>query len=217
VCTRPAPPAPAEGPGLLSAEVLAFGLGTLRARNDDEAERLHRSLWRRYGRIQVHNEEIYGRIRALHWFTIPSAERARKESFDSTNVLYGDVVGELQQLWDRRADIAFLDAVAAQLQSLRINVQAGAYFYPPLNLPMVLRLHRQQQALWKTPPVSGRALLRRLDYLLDHIELDEKASTVYSLARITPQPQPQVPRTGPATAPESNDWQADRSGYDGWL
>jgi hypothetical protein len=144
-------------------------------------------------------------------------ERARKESYDSTNVLYGDVVGELQQLWDRRADIAFLDAVAAHLQSLRVQMQAGAYFYPPLNLPMVLKLHRQKQALWKTPPTSGRALLRRLDYLLDHIELDEKAATVHSLTEVAPQPQPRAPRPGTGRAPESGDWQADRSGYDGWM
>jgi hypothetical protein len=204
-----------EGPGLLSADVLAYGVGTLRARNDDEAERLHRSLWRRYGRIQVRNEEVYARIRALHWFTIPSLERARKESFDSTNVLYGDVVGELQQLWDRRADIAFLDFVATSLQTLRVQIQAGAYFFPPLNVPMVLKLHRQKEALWKTPPSNGRALLRRLDYLLDHIELDDKVTTAHSLAEIMPQPEPKVPRSGPAQEPTG--WQSDRSGYDGWL
>ena len=40
-----------HGPGLLAGELLCFGTGTLRARNDDPVERIHDYLWSQYGRL----------------------------------------------------------------------------------------------------------------------------------------------------------------------
>ena len=56
------------------------------------------------------HETVYARIGALHWNSLPLIHGKQKESFDSTNVIYGDAYGELEQLWERRADTAFLGA-----------------------------------------------------------------------------------------------------------
>jgi hypothetical protein len=198
-----------EGPGLVSAELLAFGAGTLRARNDDPLEEIHRYLWSQHGRLHPRGQQVYAQIRALHLNSLPLLFPRRKESFDSTNVIYGDVLGELEQLWDRRADTAFLDGIARSLQSFRTGGEIAAYLSPPLNLNAVLKLHLRAQSLWRTPPVSGRALLRRIDYLLEHIHVDNCPCTFFR-------------RTEPHIEPHqldsaSTDWNADLSGYDGWL
>ncbi len=101
-----------HGPGLLAGELLCFGAGMLRARNDDPVERIHHYLWSQYGRLHTRHEIVYARIGALHWNSLPLIYAKQKESFDSTNLIYGDAFGELEQLWERRADTAFLEQVA---------------------------------------------------------------------------------------------------------
>jgi hypothetical protein len=133
----------------------------------------------------------------------------RKESFDSTNVIYGDVLGELEQLWDRRADTAFLEGIARSLQALRASGEIAAYLSPPLNLSEVIKLHLRAQSLWRTPPASGRALLRRIDYLLEHIQVDNCPCTFFR------RDESEVERHELDSAP--GEWNADCSGYDGWL
>jgi len=108
---------------MLAAELLAFGTGSLRARNDDPAERIHHHLWGQYGRLQTRHEAVYARIRTLHRNSLLPLNRIQKESFDSTNLIYGDVFGELEQLWERRADTVFLDQVAQGLEPLRKDAQ----------------------------------------------------------------------------------------------
>jgi hypothetical protein len=78
-----------------------------------------------------------------------------------------------------------------------------------LNLEGVVGLHMRAQALWRTPPATGRALLRRLDYILEHTEIDTSAQTIFRQGE---------PPAGPvADEPPSPGWEADDSGYDGWL
>ena len=199
-----------EGAGMLSAELLAYGIGTLRARNDDLQDKLHQSMWRKYGRLSSRHEISYATIRALHWASQPSKERTRKESYDSTNVIYGDVLGEIQQLWDRRADISFLDQVARSLQALRGGLETGPSFHPPLNTPLILKLHKQCQAVWRRPPSGGRALLRRLDYLMENLVVDDNPTVAHHLGEMVGQQQKAPSRRQRSSGP-------DRSGYDGWL
>ena len=91
-----------QGPSLLAGELLCFGVGMLRACNDDPFEEIHRYLWGRYGRLQSRHETVHARIRALHWNSRPAAYTKQKESFDSTNLIFGDAFGELEQRSRRR-------------------------------------------------------------------------------------------------------------------
>lgn len=195
------------GPFMVSAELLVFGTGMLRARNDDAADPLHRYLWSQHGRITPLKEIVYANIRALHRYSDQSFGIG-KESFDSTNLLLGDVLGEIEQLYDRRADTAFLDTVARTLQEFRLRPEIAAYTRPPLNLMGVVELHLKRQALWKAPPVDGRAVLRRIEYILNRTTVDDAPPTLFCWRESQNVNQPPLERGGPPP---------DQSGYDGWL
>ena len=194
---------PKNGPGMLSADLLCFGVGMLRARNDDPAEVLFADMLARYGRLQSRLEIVHARVHTLHWNSLPILPFPSKESYDSTNVIYGDAHGELLQLWDRRADTDYLGKVAKYLQRIRRSAEIAADCHPPLSLPTMLQMHLRAQAVWRQPPPTARSLLHRLEFLLDQTVIDQDAATVCAA--------PASDRPG-LRSPER-----DRSGYDGWL
>jgi hypothetical protein len=197
-----------QRPGLLSCELLTFGTGALRARNDTRQDPIHSYVNRTCGRLHSRLEVVYSRIGALHLNSWRPQEPAWKEWYDSTNVIYGDVFGELEQLWARRADTDFLDQVAIRLQQFRLNGRLRGFLQPPLNLEMIQKLHLKN-AIWRVPPSSGRSLLRRLEHVLEHSILDSAPAAPATPGR----PQPE----DGAEAPPGRGWPADSSGYDGWL
>lgn len=194
-------------PGMVAAGLLAFGAGTLRARNDNPQEPLHSYLRERYGRLQSRHEVVFGRLRTLHCRSDSELRIVEKESFDSTNLIYGDAYGEIEQLWERRADIAFLDLVAGSLQGIRLRGHLAGFVYPPLHLSALLELHLRAQPLWKSPPATGRALLRRVEYILDHTVVDSLPQTLIARPR-RPIQLPPMP---------AKEWESDPSGYEGWM
>lgn len=194
------------GPGMLGCELLCFGVGMLRARNDNPRDRLHHLLWKHYGRITPKNEIVFATIRTLAAVPSPGSLESHKEAYDSTNVYYGDVLGELQQIWDRRADTNFLEQVVLSLQSFGAESGVASFLRPPQCLAETVRLHLRAQSVWRKPPTHARAVLRRVEYILDHTQVDAAPETCYRGAD-TDSHAGHSPGEG---------WQ-DRLGYDGWL
>ncbi len=195
-----------DGPGLLAGELLAFGAGTLRACNDDLQEPAHRYVWAKYGRIQSRQEIVLARLRALHSSAGP--REAGKETFESTNMIYGDALGQVEQLWERRADTDFLEQVAASLQALRLHATVISGFYPPRNVPALMQLHLRAQTRWNRGPADARGLIRRLEYIMENTQVDSTPLTLYQRAEFLP---------AVSESASTQDVEDDRSGYDGWL
>jgi hypothetical protein len=174
-------------PSMVSAELLAFGTGTLRARNDDPEEPIQREVWSRYGRFKSEHEVIYASIRVLHRRTPRGEELLGKECFDSTNVIYGDVLGELEQLWDRRADTEFLQQVADSLQGVRQSGRIACHQNPPLNVAAAMQLHLQRGGIWKRPPETARTLLRRVEFILESTSIDSWPTHYFRYREVAPE------------------------------
>ena len=195
-----------EGLGMLAGELLSYGTGLLRARNDDPGNPLHRLLWRRYGRLAPKEEIIYATIRCLSGH----GSGGEREAFDSTNVIPGDALGELQQLWDRRADSLFLDRVARSLEAIGRNAFVAAFLQPPRNLKAAVQLHMRAQRRWRRPPENGRALLRRVEWILDHTALDYAPPTLFRWQQHRSQTgtgERGTPSAGwPGDLPQGDDW-----------
>jgi len=184
--------------GLLCGELLAFGTGMLRGE----------SLSGRHGALSAPLEEVYTRIWALRREGSPALTKIQKSVYKSTNLIYGDALGELEQLWDRRADIAFLDKVARVLETVAGREQVPTALHSPLNASAVMRIHRRAQAVWNSPPRSGRALLRRLELILENVATERPAPGR------APAPLPPPSRLSAKAVPN---WPRIARGYDGWL
>ena len=174
-------------PSMVSAELLAFGTGTLRARNDDAEEPIQRELWSRHGRLNPDHEVVYARIRMLHRRTARGAEIVGKECYESTNVIYGDVLGELEQIWDRRADTDFLQQIADSLQGVRQSGRITCHQNPPFNVVAAMQLHLQRGGIWKRPPETARALLRRIEFILGSTLVDSWPAHSFRYRQVAPE------------------------------
>lgn len=188
-----------HGARMVAAELLGFGSGALRATGCAPG---HAAEFQRYGRLSSRLENVYARITALRWTDLTRAGAVEKEIYCSTNVIYGDALGELEQLWERRAETDLLDRVARHLQSLRDWPRTAAAPRAPLNFPSVAKLHLRSQPLWRQPPLSGRSLLRRIEFILEHTIIDDSPATRFELQHRGGHGFTRQPR---------------RSGYDGWL
>jgi hypothetical protein len=184
---------PAGGPtALVSGELLVFGAGMLRGDG----------VSGRHGKLSTQKERIFTRIWALRREGPPALTKIQKRIYESTNLIYGDALGELEQLWNRRADTAFLDKVARVLADVGTWAPLPTALHSPLNAAAVIRLHRRAQGIWNTPPRSGRALLRRLEFILGNTTINKpepryNAAPLWSVERAEPGMMPTRTRSTP--------------------
>lgn len=155
---------------LLVGDLLSFGVGTLRRMNPHWAD----------GRLHTELEQASARIWALGQAATGTNPAGAKQVFDSSNVIYGDAFGQLEQLWERRAEMSFLDQVSAELGVYRRWRELPPPVNAPLNWAAVAGIHVRSQARWHVPPQSGRALLRRVEWILENTILDSRATTLRS-------------------------------------
>ena len=156
-----------EASDLLAGELVSFGTGTLRRVGPRSRD----------GRLHTELEQTSARIWALGQNETGSPGLV-KQVFDSTNVIYGDVFGQVEQLWERRAEMSFLDEVAAELAEFRQWRELPAPPDAPRNWAAVAGIHLRSQARWRVPPQNGRALLRRLEWIIENTILDSQATTL---------------------------------------
>ena len=123
----------------------------------------------------------------LHRRTARGTEMVGKETYDSTNVIYGDVLGELEQLWDRRADTEFLQHVASSLQGIRQSGRIVCHQNPPMNATAAMQLHLQRGGLWKRPPETARALLGRIEFILGSTLVDSWPRRTFRYREVAPE------------------------------
>jgi hypothetical protein len=188
----------ADRPGavLVAGELLVYGAGMLRCCLNSGQR----------GTKKSELEAVFRRIVALHSDPDLSEPRIVKRAYYSTNLIYGDAFGQLEQLWECRADTVFLDYVARSLEPYRAwGSHLVSSVRPPLNAEAVLKLHLGAQSVWKAPPGNARALLRRLEFILEHTIIDSSGVTL---------PGGATPGRDRRTA---SGWDRDRSGYDGWF
>ncbi len=184
---------PGGRPAMVSAELLVFGTGVLRGETEPG----------RHGQIPTKAQQVFTRIWALRREGLDGCTNVQKRVYQSTNLVYGDALGELEQLWDRRADTEFLEHVVAVLADVSDWGQLPVGLHSPLNASAVVRLHRRAQALWNAPPKSARALLRRLETLLENITLEADTQMPAPAAPprvarpyLAPAPDPRRPNQG---------------------
>jgi hypothetical protein len=165
-----------KGTSLFSAELLCFGAGALRQLWDNPNDPAHAQFRRLCGRIASLDMVVYCRIPAT--FYSPALQKDLLESWESTNIIYGDAYGEVEQIWRRRKDTSFLTGIAMALNQARKRPHAdNFYFYydAPVN---VSRTHLDTQSIWTTPITSWQELLRRVRFILENTSLDSNPATI---------------------------------------
>ncbi len=181
---------------LVSGELLVFGTGMLRGESPAG----------RHGVLSLPSGKVFTRIWALRREGSAGQGKLRKRIYESTNLIYGDALGELEQLWNRRADTDFLEHVVQALADASVWGRLPAALHSPLNATEVVRMHRRAQPLWNAPPRTARALLRRLDFILENTTLKVPAPNATSAVAF---PRSRIP------SPPSLDFRRDDLGLDG--
>ncbi|PWU16967.1 MAG: hypothetical protein C5B50_12255 [Verrucomicrobia bacterium] len=167
---------PTHEPSLFSAELLCFGAGALRRLWDNPTDPDHYRARKYGGRLNSRRMMVYETISGTYY-----TMRYRKslpENWESTNVVYGDAYGELEQIWSRRGEKRFLRRIMMALNRVRKMPNAETFhtLYP--RTPMsVSKRHLEIQSIWDTPIRSCEELLRRVSFIIENTSLDDDPST----------------------------------------
>src|SRR3989338_6902682 len=126
------------------------------------------------GKLTARDIKVYGHIIARTHIDPEDTNKYHAEDWESTNMLYGDMYGEVQQLQDRRTERKFLEQVVQGLNSGKGTFESMGTLEEFKN---AYRNHLACQSLWELPPQSADELLERVDYILGHSIFDEQPKT----------------------------------------
>ncbi len=166
---------------LFSEQILSFGLGVLRPKYAvGFAAALHAMEGGDFKKAPADNidsssatkVEVIGQT---FWEASPDGKgQYGSEIWEATNLIYGDVLGELEQLSSRRNERDLMDAVLIEINKL------FDYFGPDgrsngdhKNYIPVIRAHYDFNRLWDNPPQSVEELIERIDFILSGILIEE--------------------------------------------
>lgn len=142
---------------------------------------LYATLGKPLGKLTAREMKVYAHIIARTHTDPEDMNKRCTEEWESTNMLYGDMYGEVQQLDDRRTDRTFLEQVVQGL-----NASKGIWERIGMleEFKKLYRNHLDLQSLWELPPQSPDELLERVDYILGHTTFDEQPKTDLKLHRV---------------------------------
>ena len=164
---------------LFSVDPINSGVGIVRPARARSGG-FYAALGEPLGKLTARDMKVYGHIIARTHIDPEDTNKYHAEEWESTNMLYGDMYGEVQQLHDRRTDQDFLEQVVHGLN-------AGKGFLEEIGtleeFKQVYRNHLTCQSLWELPPQSPDELLERVDYILGHTTFDEKPTVDVRLHR----------------------------------
>lgn len=167
---------------MLSADTLCFGVGTLRHVFQPE-NTFKAALYRQDAsyRTYIPSSKIRPKHTVKHGLIVArtqwnhSTQTWSPEAYESTNLLYADVFGEIEQLSSRRNQIPFMKKVAEALQGLNDFPQTGrtlgGWTIHPKYLPLY-REHLRAQSVWDKAPGSPEELIERIKFILDQTLID---------------------------------------------
>ncbi len=161
---------------MFSVDPINSGVGILRPSRAWSGG-FYAALGEPLGKLTPRNMKIYAHIIARTHIDPEKTDKYHAEDWESTNMLYGDMYGEVQQLSDRKSERKFLEQVVQGLNSV-CGMQGKLEEFK-----QVYKNHLACQMLWELPPQSPDELLERVDYILEHTTFDELPKTDLKLHR----------------------------------
>jgi len=156
---------------MFSVDPINSGVGILRPARAWSGG-FYAALGEPLGKLTARGMKVHGHIIARTHIDPEDTNKYHTEDWESTNMLYGDMYGEVQQLHDRRTERKFLEQVVQGLNSGKGTLESMETLE---EFKKVYRNHLACQSLWELPPQSADELLERVDYILGHATLDEKS------------------------------------------
>jgi hypothetical protein len=184
-----------KAPSLFSAELLCFGVGALRRLWDNPHDPDQVYARKNLGRINSLKMIVYGRTAATYHSRM--FNKTLPETWESTNIIYGDAYGELEQIWSRRDDKSLLSSIVRSLNDVRKGPKTENFdcYLPKDASIQACRTHLQAQSIWDTPILSYRELIKRVAFLLKNTFLDSNPATVLELhAHCEKEGAPEIPK-----------------------
>lgn len=118
------------------------------------------------GKIKPKGYKVYQTILAKTHVNPDDNNKPLMEDWESTNIVFGDMYGEVLQIKDREKDTNFLKKLCEGLNQKPI-------IYWGEKIISLHQKHIDCQRLWNHPPKSPEELTERVDYIIAHSTLDK--------------------------------------------
>ena len=164
---------------LFSVDLLNHGIGIVR-RVRAWSGGFYAALGDHLGRIELNGAKVYQTIIAKTHTDPEDTVITHAEDWESTNIVYGDSYGEVQQIQDRKSDREFLVKLC---EGLNLEPESQSFWTP--DYKGLHKNHVACQRLWDDPPQSPDELVDRVDYILAHCVLDDKPKSSVRLHKIS--------------------------------